>query len=208
MSEVKNIIYKLKKDGYNLKKRLGEGGYGYAYELDNGKVLKLTTDKREANASSLVVGKSFKNVVKIYDVWSYVKFDNWYFIEQERLSPINKKEVEKWLESYIKFDNNEILLDRFFYQVFTGELNLTDAKEKLEQNVDEPYYDFAQDMIYAAKELLSLNIIWKDLHADNVLKNGNIYKVIDLGYSKSPGRVRDVRESLKLVKIIKNLNWR
>ena len=201
MSEIRNILYKLKKDGYNLKKKLGEGGYGYAYELDNGRVLKITTDKREANASSLVVGKNFKNVAKIYEVWEYNKFASWYFIEQEKLSPINKKDVEKWLE----LDNDKISLGKFLHQVFIGELSLVDAKEKLEQNKGEPYYNFVQDMIQAAKELLSLNIVWKDLHVDNVLKSGSTYKVIDLGYSKSPGRVSDIRENLSLVKLLNSL---
>ena len=203
MAEIKSILYRLKKDGYNVQKRLGEGGYGYAYLLDNGRVLKVTTDEREAKASNLIIGRNFQNVAKIFRVWRYTKYYNWFFIEQEKLEKINKKEVSKWLQS----DFNEFLnLESFLLQIFKNEINVSEAKSILNNYEDKEFYDFASDMINAAKDLLSLNIIWKDLHEDNIMKNGNIFKVIDLGFSKSPGRVTDVIENFNLCELIKGVN--
>ena len=74
-------------------KRLGSGTKGVAYEtMEHDKVLKLTVDKSEANASKLLVGKSPKTINDIYASF-LVKETSVYGIYQKRLKPITNSEM-------------------------------------------------------------------------------------------------------------------
>lgn len=50
---------------------LGAGNNGAAWELADGRVLKVTTDDAEAHVASHLRGKQFKHVFTIYDVWAF-----------------------------------------------------------------------------------------------------------------------------------------
>lgn len=54
--------------GYDNLKPIGEGGNGYAVDLMNGKVLKITTDKSEAHYSNLLKNINSDNLVKVFTV--------------------------------------------------------------------------------------------------------------------------------------------
>ena len=72
-------------------KKLGTGTMGTAYDMGCNKVLKITADKREAQASSLVAGKDIPNIVKVYSIWKFSGI-NWYGLIIEKLTPLSKEE--------------------------------------------------------------------------------------------------------------------
>lgn len=47
---------------------LGGGVMGYAFLLPNGKVMKMTSDVKEAISSAVLIGKQLRNVLNVYDV--------------------------------------------------------------------------------------------------------------------------------------------
>lgn len=86
---------KLTKKGINVDglKQLGVGTMGVAYDLGGDKVLKITKDKREAQASAIVAGKNIPNIVQVYDIWKFPGV-NWYGLIIEKLTPVSKEEEE------------------------------------------------------------------------------------------------------------------
>lgn len=50
---------------------LGAGNNGAAWELADGRVLKVTTDDAEAHVASFLRGKRFKHVFTVHDVWAF-----------------------------------------------------------------------------------------------------------------------------------------
>jgi hypothetical protein len=82
--EIRN---RLTKDGYSIDKPVGCGTQGCAFPIKErpNRILKITEDKSEAATMSIFIGKNFKNIVNVFDVWSYPKIDSkTYFIEEER----------------------------------------------------------------------------------------------------------------------------
>lgn len=60
---------------------LGDGGnFGAAYDLGNGDVLKITTDKTEAINSKKLIGKPTQYLAKIFDVKFFKSNDKVYYI--------------------------------------------------------------------------------------------------------------------------------
>lgn len=86
---------KLAKKGINVDqlKQLGVGTMGVAYDLGD-RVLKVTKDKKEAQASAIVAGKNIPNIVQVYDIWKFPGV-NWYGLIIEKLTPVSKEEEEK-----------------------------------------------------------------------------------------------------------------
>jgi hypothetical protein len=75
---------------------LGAGTQGPAYDMGGNKVLKVTTDKSEAQASLKLKGKNLKHVNNFYDVFKFppggpAKGDL-YGIIQDKLTPLNDAE--------------------------------------------------------------------------------------------------------------------
>lgn len=69
-SGVKNWLAQF---GINNPKFVGEGGLGYAYR-DGNKVVKLTSDKNEAEVATKLINKpAHKNLIRIYGVEQYGK---------------------------------------------------------------------------------------------------------------------------------------
>ena len=52
-------------------KFLGMGNNGLAWELSDGRVLKVTTDDAEAAVAVHLKGKAFKHIFHVYDVWAF-----------------------------------------------------------------------------------------------------------------------------------------
>lgn len=92
---------KLKKKGIDTSKlkQLGVGTMGVAYDLGD-KVLKVTKDAREAQASSIVAGKNIPNIVQVYDIWKFPEV-NWYGLIIEKLTPLSKDEEQQLTQSVI-----------------------------------------------------------------------------------------------------------
>jgi len=59
----------LKRVGSRVTGVLGAGAMGVAFQLDNGRVLKLTRDRDELEAAQALMSKKHPNVVRFYDVF-------------------------------------------------------------------------------------------------------------------------------------------
>lgn len=59
---------------------LGAGNNGAAWELADGRVLKITTDDAEAHVASHLKGKKFKHIFTIFDVWAFPQTINGHHI--------------------------------------------------------------------------------------------------------------------------------
>lgn len=82
-------------------KALGHGKMGVAYLMANGKVIKVTTDDREAKSSFLIQnkGRGLSNVVKVDDVFQF-KGRDVFGIVQEKLEPLQgTRQTEKGVTS-------------------------------------------------------------------------------------------------------------
>jgi len=128
------------------------------YSNDN-KIYKVTSSKQEFLASKRIIGKKFKNIVKIFDSYECNILSDmgsvWksYIIEEEKL----KREKRKFV-----FDSLDLCV--------------------LSENVKErlPYF---VSVINGLAELDSIGIKYKDLHSMNIMNDndGNV-KIIDFGY--------------------------
>ena len=109
-------ILKIEKDGsvieqiktlLNIEKStyMGKGVFGFAHDIGDGKVLKITKDKTEAMNSQLIQGKDMKHLANIYDIYQYDRRNKtWYVIILEKLEiDKNLPNIYKSLKS--KFDN-------------------------------------------------------------------------------------------------------
>lgn len=78
-------------------KELGKGEAGVAFQIDGNRVLKVTTDLEEAQASIRVMGKNKQNVVKIFDVFHFPETQVFGIIE-ELLTPLSSDEIKEFDE--------------------------------------------------------------------------------------------------------------
>jgi hypothetical protein len=52
-----------------INKKIGEGTFGTAFLMNNGKVLKITRDLKEVQQASLMKGKHYEHLCNIYDIF-------------------------------------------------------------------------------------------------------------------------------------------
>lgn len=92
---------RLQKKGINVDslRQLGVGTMGVAYDMGN-KVLKITTDIKEAKASSLVMGKTIPNIIQVYDIWKFPGV-NWYGLIIEKLTPLSSEEEKQLTDAVV-----------------------------------------------------------------------------------------------------------
>ncbi len=213
----KDVENKLLRNNYVLIKFIGRGEFGYAYDIGNDRVLKITSDEREANSSSIIIGKNFKNIVKIFRVFKLNSINDVWFIEQEKLKSINKDIIDDWL---FKFRNNndfalplwkllEHITDDF---ISLSIVNKNNAKQLLknlycDNNIAPNEAKFLKNMIDAANDLKEMKIIFKDWHSSNIMQKNGYYKIIDLSMSISSGVVTDILEQLKLKTILEQKTY-
>jgi len=85
------IKKKLKAKKIKIDKRIdkNKGSFGVVYSTpETGSVMKITTDKIEAETSAKLKGKKFKHIVKIDKVFKLKNINGVYFIQQEQLKKI------------------------------------------------------------------------------------------------------------------------
>jgi hypothetical protein len=86
---IKNIANQL---GYNSVRYVGQGNFGLAYDVGDGKLLKITTDRSEAiNANKLRQKPMTKHIINYYDVRRIKtpKDKKYYSIVMDKVSPLN-----------------------------------------------------------------------------------------------------------------------
>lgn len=216
-------ILKINSDKLAKKKRinvsnlrvLGQGSYGVAYDIGNGKVLKITKDTSEAKSSNLIKGKNTKHIVKVFDVWKFPKVknkDDFFGIVLEKLMPLSSGEKREWRNAENEFD--KIVQEKDFITRVAGhdweyfkeladvkvetlyeEDELEEKREELEEAIDRLENFQIHQMV---DELKNLGVTFHDYHSGNIMKRSiGEYVVIDLGVSKSAGVVPAVLEKKK-----------
>lgn len=187
-----------------MKTRLGEGDYGIAYLLKDGRVLKITTDKTEIDAASIIVGESVSNVAEIYDIKITKK-------KYYTISAVVKVHIGFIIQEYIPYSIEDyigkILTDltrqikrRYGLRENTSRSVLKKASKKLaEYMLDgyEPDFEVTEDeqkditnsLLQVANGIIQLykhGIYYVDAHINNVrLTKNDEYKIIDLGYGSA-----------------------
>jgi hypothetical protein len=58
---------------------IGGGMFGFAHDIGDNKILKITKDKTEAINSSKIIGKTMKHIADIYDVKQFSSNDRMYY---------------------------------------------------------------------------------------------------------------------------------
>lgn len=98
----KFFIKILKKLGYNIQGNLSGGAYGFCYLSDDNKVIKITQDENNANASFISIGKKLEYLVNCYNVLK-VKVDksHFYVIEMEYVDTnVDTKKLDNAFKSF------------------------------------------------------------------------------------------------------------
>jgi len=209
----------MKKNGIDVDKIdslpvLGTGTRGTAFDIGNGKVLKITNDSKEAQAASVMVGKDVKNIVSFYAVWQFGD-TGFYGITQEKLQPLpnddandfNKALVATGLPIWIK--RAEGSWDKA--KQLTKEYIIEQVKKKFGGNLKSPEAaTFAKDVNnkwnllvtkYGIRDMFKtlseFGIDFHDYHAGNMMQRADGTMVlIDLGMSKikGDGKVQTMNE--------------
>jgi len=183
-------------------KALGVGTRGTAFDVGNGKVLKLTNDEKEAGAASVLVGKNIKNIVNFYAV-KRLKDTPYFVILQEKLEPLSSENskafnnalVATGLPIWIKraegsWDRAKFLTKDYIIgtvkKKFSGKLDSPEAKE-FASKINSQWNTLVNT--YGLKEmfktLTDVGIDFHDYHAGNMMqRDDGTLVLIDLGMSK------------------------
>lgn len=199
----KNYVDELAKEvaiklNLNQPRYLGGGANGFAYEINDNLVLKLTSDVSEADAAAKLLRGNPEHIAKIYNLYKVhdTETDKSYFaILQEN---INYKPIEKFKK--IQNDITEINPDGMSYidimflikkpKRFNYEQMLDFAKKILTENPEanvnkkerQDAYKFLIEMIEIRKELLDFQIKSVDyIENANIGYKNNVLKFFDTG---------------------------
>lgn len=143
-------------------KFIGKGGKGYAWMIGRDWVLKLTTDQQEAWAASALLGLhhpnvgQYKNVAKINDTKLYA------IVQEFAGHPITDPHTRKLIDQFI-------------------DLNASQTIEALKGLVEKSSHPIWGQLLSALQFLRDHGVKNFDLHSDNVVQKGDIYKIIDVG---------------------------
>jgi len=177
---------------------LGGGANGFAYEINDNLVLKLTSDVSEADAASKLIRGNPKHIAKIFNLYKVhdTETDKAYFaILQEN---VNYKPVEKFRK--MQNDITKISPDGMSYvdimfsmkkpKRFDYKQMLEFAKKVLTDNPDadvnpqerQEAYEFLVQMIEMRKELLDFQIKSVDyIENQNLGYKNDVLKFFDTG---------------------------
>lgn len=202
----KRIYNEMSSRGYNLKEISADdyigGGVSFdAYLLNNNVVVKIsnggyTSDSEYANLMQhidKVVDNDFKHVAQIYNTFSDPK-QNLYVITQEYVpltTNYNYLFNDEPLETDVLYYLTDAhlsgsyslpeKLDRFIYNLVNrGVIQDVHPMDDIPQETFDEIYDFLSQVVEGIKELQSLGINPRDIHAENVrITKDGTYKIID-----------------------------
>lgn len=206
------IRKKLAKIGYTLGSQVAKSGrYGAPFDTGNQKILKITLDPAEAEATRKVSNYNLKHSVRVYRIFKFKDLNDFYFIEQERLLPINtpEKQVVTSLKRLLKYSKHPLPEYRKYSNQFdklkdpSSYTLLKSNKDKFEQRVLgflikmttegklsskdlKPIVavpSFTNQLFDTINEFREAGISKLDLHAGNVMRDSsNVVKLIDFGF--------------------------
>lgn len=171
-------------DNYDLQ-HLGSGWDGSVFWLSNKKkILKVTQDKPDAEASQILARKPNKELYKVYKV---VQVGNdGYAIIAEKLSPLSGSEFQKWERVYHELHG--------MHKHPSGQKPMTMSwLAEVEEEVEEerwnyPALDEKLGQIAEWVDLLTQrNILIRDFHAGNIMARGRLPIISDLGRARIIG---------------------
>lgn len=204
----------LKKDVIvSILQMLGYGEWGVAYDIGNGKVLKITADKKEAIASNSIKERTdLTNVVNIYDVFrlpnTLGQLEPIYGIITEKLNSLTETEQRDVNEC---FNDIESYMGRGKFERFMDEGDWNNLIRELEECIkddveilynmygDTPYHDkiISDRMNKYVKTLEKFNIPsmmldlkkagirFHDYHGNNIMRRKDKFVINDLGQSSA-----------------------
>lgn len=164
---------------------IGEGCYGEAYQVSDEVILKITSDIHEAQNAINLIGKIFKNTVRVFDV-QYNSEEKKFLILQEKLNTeiedINIGLLYFQADFSVEDSDDEDYLNGFFNENKDNEsINLESYllhKEKI--------IKFIKDIENHFDELTYSNILSNDVHEGNIGKNKmGDYVVFDVSFNNS-----------------------
>lgn len=143
-------------------KFLGKGGKGFAWMAGRDLVFKLTTDKQEAWAASALLGLHHPNVGQYKHVAHINGTDLYAIVMEYAGQPLADPHERKMADQFVRLRGDEIVNA------------LKDLSEKSS-------YPMWAQLLAGVQFLRDHGITDYDLQADNIVKNGNTYKIIDVG---------------------------
>lgn len=165
--------------------KLGSGTQGEAFELADGRVLKLTWDEREAEAAALVARTPdpHGNVVKVFGVARIKGFAQVWAIVMEKLQRLPKGDpFITYSDTWNEFSNERDPPANILPEVVDQYI----AEMESSYGFSDPEWEkFKQWIGEVAVYLESIGVKFHDFWHGNLMKRGSQYVVIDLGYSIS-----------------------
>ena len=166
-------------------KPIGEGSKGIVYNVgDSSKVIKITEDSSEADASSIVAKKGkVEGVNRIYGVYKWKRYPMYYIIVQDevdvsisRAYKIIDNITDAYIDLYPERPDEEAIESEYYTNSVVKEM------------IDYLRKKNSISIVKGLGNLRKLGIMYRDLHAGNIgFDKSNKAVIIDLGYSKSPG---------------------
>jgi len=193
--------------GYNSVKYIGQGNFGLAYDVGDGKILKITTDKSEAaNANRLRKKPITKHIINYYDVRAINNPRNrdYYSIVMDAVTPLNNQNYRLfYADIYRRFLDPNLSDKKVFDHVF----------EYLERYETEDYFDeclnfykkkLAPQRQSILKEFKKYGIPTNDAHSSNVgFDDEGNFVYFDIGMDKMS---REYGKSLKPITMKEGIN--
>lgn len=203
---IKNRIYQIaEKLGEEIIQFIGSGAYGYTYATKSGKILKITSDKKEANvAYKLAKNRNWmKYIVNFYNV-GRVEITNkidyldsniyeWYIL-MDYLNGLTEKEelaidpyqglIQYKSDFYKNITDKEAVMDHLnFYFDESDEANRIASNGYNPQEIKKLAINFYPMIVNIAKELKKHKIQSTDFHSQNIGWDANRKNLVlfDLG---------------------------
>lgn len=191
---------------------LGKGDNGAAYDVGNGKVMKITLDQTEAESAKSIVGRKFENIHEIFAVLKLGDTGK-YFILQENLTQLSKAEKSKLSKLFdaVTLEDAARMSNTWDGMIAASHKNVDEFEngdQKMHAQVERAYE--ALKAFHVDKMVAQLNeagIRFFDFHPGNVMKRGNSFVLIDLGEGAEAPQVsiesiveRIVRSTLAIFK--------
>jgi hypothetical protein len=179
-------------------KYLGSGGFGFAYEIDDNVVLKITSDVSEADAASKLMRANPEHLSEIYNLYKIHDTENdksFFVILQENIAdkPIDRiRELQNIISEINPSDMHyeDILVDirkpnRFDFdewQEFAKQILTANPNAGVSDADRQAAYEYLMDILKIRQELIDYNIKSTDYITINNLgyKNGKL-KFFDIG---------------------------
>jgi serine/threonine protein kinase len=149
------------KFGSNIGQYLGAGGKGFAWKWGHNWVFKLTTDEQEASAASILLGKKHPHVGQYRNVANIDGTKLYAIIQEYAGEPIKDVDIQKAIN--LMPGSSDAIINT------------------LKELTETSSFPLWPQLLSAIQWLKHNGINHFDLHSDNVVQRGEVFKVIDVG---------------------------